>query len=144
MAPTSPQCSHPSRSPPTTTSSAPPPGSPASSTPSATAPREPASSWSTTSLLGPGTTPEAASVSAPDLDALRTVQAALESAFARAAERSGVELVAVSALSSEHALGSAEPWVTGLVPTRRGLAGSYHPNAVGMRAVADALAAVLG
>ena len=96
------------------------------------------------SLLGPGTTPEAASVSAPDLDALRTVQAALESAFARAAERSGVELVAVSGLSSEHALGSAEPWVTGLVPTRRGLAGSYHPNAVGMRAVADALAAVLG
>lgn len=96
------------------------------------------------SLLGPGTTPEAASVSAPDLDSLRAVQTALESAFALASERTGTELVAVSALSREHALGSAEPWVTGLIPTRRGLAGSYHPNAAGMRAVAHALATLLG
>lgn len=96
------------------------------------------------SLLGPATTPEAAALGADDLDALRTVQTTLESAFALAAERSGTERVAVSALSREHALGSAEPWVTGLVPTRRGLAGSYHPNAVGMRAVAHALATLLG
>lgn len=95
-------------------------------------------------LLGPATTPEAAALGADDLDALRTVQTTLESAFALAAERSGTERVAVSALSREHALGSAEPWVTGLVPTRRGLAGSYHPNAVGMRAVAHALATLLG
>lgn len=95
-------------------------------------------------LLGPATTPEAAALGADDLDALRTVQTALEEAFTRAAERTDAELVAVSALSREHALGSAEPWVTGLVPTRRGLAGSYHPNAVGMRAVAHALATLLG
>lgn len=62
--------------------------------------------------------------------------------FARTAPRTGAELVTVGKRSREHALGSAEPWVTGLPERLRGsaLMGAFHPNDAGMRAVADAIA----
>ncbi|MGY1747693.1 hypothetical protein [Modestobacter sp. SYSU DS0511] len=63
----------------------------------------------------------------------------LEAATAAAAHNAGAELVAASAASREHAVGSAEPWVTGWVfgDLLGGGAAPYHPNAAGMRAVAD-------
>ncbi|MFI9170049.1 hypothetical protein [Streptomyces lincolnensis] len=62
--------------------------------------------------------------------------------FARTATRTGAELVTVVKRSREHALGSAEPWVTGLPERLRGstFTGACHPNGAGMRAVADAIA----
>lgn len=57
----------------------------------------------------------------------------LAAAFATAAERSGAELIAASAASLDHAVGSAEPWTTGF--SLRGA--PYHPNEAGMKAVAD-------
>lgn len=52
----------------------------------------------------------------------------------------GVEVVAVAGMSEGHALGSAEPWMTGY--TKEMLMGGgapFHPNAAGHRAVAEEL-----
>jgi len=69
----------------------------------------------------------------------------LEAATAAAAAETGAELVAVSAPSRDHAVGAPEPWVTGweFGDLRTGGVAPYHPNAAGMRAAADAVAAVL-
>jgi lysophospholipase L1-like esterase len=69
----------------------------------------------------------------------------LEAATAEAARISGVELVEASAISREHTVCDAEPWVTGweFGDLLAGGVGPYHPNAAGMRAVADAVVAVL-
>jgi lysophospholipase L1-like esterase len=70
----------------------------------------------------------------------------LEAATAAAAADTGADLVAASRISRDHAVGSAEPWVTGweFGDLLAGGVGPYHPNAAGMRAVADALVAHLG
>lgn len=78
-----------------------------------------------------------------ELRALRALQEALERAFRHAAGQSGAELVAVSEHSRGHGLGSAEPWVNDFVPDQRRTAGSFHPTADGMAAVADLLVAAL-
>jgi lysophospholipase L1-like esterase len=71
----------------------------------------------------------------------------LAAATAEAATLAGAELVAASVAGRDHAVGSAEPWVTGWVfsgdPLRGGV-GPYHPNAAGMAAVADLLTDLLG
>jgi lysophospholipase L1-like esterase len=70
----------------------------------------------------------------------------LAAATAEAARTTGVDLVTASAASSGHHAGSREPWVTGWefgdVPA--GGVVPYHPNAAGMRAVADLLVSLLG
>ncbi|MGY4857365.1 SGNH/GDSL hydrolase family protein [Cryobacterium sp. AP23] len=71
------------------------------------------------------------------------IQSALGRAYTLAAERTGAELVRVSALSAGHALSSAEPWVFDFEPDMTRTAASFHPNELGMRAVAWELAAVL-
>ncbi|MCZ2815947.1 SGNH/GDSL hydrolase family protein [Modestobacter sp. VKM Ac-2984] len=65
----------------------------------------------------------------------------LEAATAAAAREVGAELVTASAASRDHAVGSREPWVTGWVfgDLLGGGVAPYHPNAAGMRAVADLL-----
>ena len=70
----------------------------------------------------------------------------LEAATAAAARDSGAELVAASAISRDHAVGAAEPWITGweFGDLLAGGVAPYHPNAAGMRAVADLLVAHLG
>lgn len=73
---------------------------------------------------------------------LRT-RTALEGAFERAAERSGAELLRMSELSRDHGLDSAEPWVRGLLTDPASSAGSFHPNALGMEAVARELVRLL-
>ena len=57
----------------------------------------------------------------------------LAKAFATAAGRSGVELIAASEASKDHAVGSPVPWTTGFTL----LGTPYHPTAAGMAAVAD-------
>jgi hypothetical protein len=70
----------------------------------------------------------------------------LEAATAEAARESGAELVAASAISRDHTVCDAEPWVTGweFGDLMAGGVGPYHPNAAGMRAVADAIVGRLG
>jgi lysophospholipase L1-like esterase len=72
---------------------------------------------------------------------LRRVGTALEGAFAAAADISGADLVKASDASSDHGIGSPEPWVVGLKP--RAAAAPFHPNAAGMQAVADLIAGQL-
>lgn len=72
------------------------------------------------------------------LEGFRRVGAALNEAFARAAERSSAELIKISDLSRNHAVGSAEPWVEGFRPTFKGIT-AFHPNSTGMAAIADEL-----
>lgn len=69
-------------------------------------------------------------------DALRALGDDVAAAFTSAAGRTGAELVRVSERGRTHEVGNPEPWVSGL---RAGSAASFHPNATGMRAVADAI-----
>ncbi len=79
-----------------------------------------------------------------ECDLFLRMRTALEGAYERAAERSGAELVRVSALSRDHGLDSPEPWVTGLLTRPALSAGSFHPNALGMERVAEELVRRLG
>jgi lysophospholipase L1-like esterase len=79
-----------------------------------------------------------------ELDAFRAVQTALEAAYVAAADRSGAGLVAVSAGSRDHGLGSARPWIAPFSTDLTTTFGSLHPNAAGMAAVADAVVKQLG
>ena len=63
----------------------------------------------------------------------------LEAATAAAARDTAADLVAAPQASRDHAVGSAEPWVTGweFGDLLAGGVAPHHPNAAGMRAVAD-------
>ncbi|MFJ2235043.1 SGNH/GDSL hydrolase family protein [Streptomyces sp. NPDC087859] len=76
------------------------------------------------------------------VDGLRRLGDQVSRVFEIAASRSGAELVRMGERSRGHALGSADPWVTGLPDRLRRLRtlAPFHPNAAGMRAVADAVA----
>jgi lysophospholipase L1-like esterase len=76
-------------------------------------------------------------------DLFLRMRTALEGAYERAAERSGAELLRVSALSRDHGLDSPEPWITGLLTKPAVSACSFHPNALGMERVADELVRLL-
>ncbi|MEU3985427.1 SGNH/GDSL hydrolase family protein [Streptomyces sp. NPDC026672] len=94
-------------------------------------------------VLGPDTLPGPEAPFAPDvLDGLRRLGDRVEDVFAEAAARSGAELVRIGERSRAHALGSAQPWVTGLPGRLRDLRTvvPFHPNADGMRATAEAVA----
>jgi lysophospholipase L1-like esterase len=75
--------------------------------------------------------------SAEELAAFARIGTRLAEAFADAAARSGADLLHASALGADHGLGSHEPWVTGFRPSMR--PAPFHPNGLGMEAVADAL-----
>ena len=95
-------------------------------------------------IVGPGTRPsDAVPFTQEELERFRSTAAQLVAAFQRAEQRSVAELVRVSELSQSHALDAREPWVNGLRPFRE-LSSSFHPNAPGMRAVADAVLRHLG
>ena len=87
-------------------------------------------------LIAPYTEPaDGIPFSRQQLDAFATIQAALTDAYSRV----DAELVPIGALSRDHALGSIEPWVNRFAGLRN-LGSSFHPNAEGMRAVADEIA----
>lgn len=75
------------------------------------------------------------------VDGLRRLGDQVSRVFEVAASRSGAELVRMGERSRGHALGSANPWVTGLPDRFRHLrtVAPFHPNAEGMRAVTDAV-----
>jgi hypothetical protein len=91
-----------------------------------------------TVLPGSGPCP-ALPMDGDDVALCRGIAAQLEAATATAARASGADLVRASAASRDHAVGSAEPWVTGweFGDVAAGGVVPYHPNAAGMRAVAD-------
>lgn len=78
-----------------------------------------------------------------ELAVFRRRQQVLVDAHEVAAASTGAELVALSAHSRGHGLGSAEPWVNDFNPEPRRTAGSFHPNAAGMQAAADVVLAHL-
>lgn len=88
----------------------------------------------------------AAPLSPADADLGRHVAATLETMTADAAAATGCGLIRAAAASREHHAWSAQPWTT--LPSRWGFTlpgrpAPLHPNAQGMRAVADLLAAAL-
>jgi lysophospholipase L1-like esterase len=96
-------------------------------------------------MLPPAGVP-AEPLSPPDADLGRHVAATLEKMTADAAAATGCEVIRAGAASREHHAWSAEPWTT--LPARFGVPlpgrpAPLHPNAAGMRAVADLIAAAL-
>ena len=92
------------------------------------------------SLLPPEGVP-APPLSAADADLGRHVGARLEKATAVAAQSSGCELVRAGHASRNHHPWSADPWAVGAgwpLPWRPA---PFHPNAAGMRAVAELVTA---
>lgn len=88
----------------------------------------------------------AAPLSPTDTDLGRHVAATLETMTADAAAATGCEVIRAGAAGREHHAWSAEPWTT--LPARFGIPlpgrpAPLHPNAAGMRAVADLIAAQL-
>ncbi|MFK4084591.1 SGNH/GDSL hydrolase family protein [Kribbella sp. NPDC020789] len=90
-------------------------------------------------LVGPSTRPRLdVPLNEEQLPSVAMMADGLAGAFAKAAAATGAELIAASAASRDHAIGSPEPWTTGFT-LRPGFLGGfvpYHPNAAGMRAVA--------
>lgn len=96
-------------------------------------------------LLPPPGVP-APPLSSTDADLGRHVAATLETMTADAAAATRCEIIRAGAASREHHAWSAEPWTT--LPARLGVSlpgrpAPVHPNAVGMGAVANLIAAQL-
>jgi lysophospholipase L1-like esterase len=88
-------------------------------------------------VIGVDTTPGSGIPFEPaEIEAFRVIQTALEKTYVAAAAQSGAELVAVSAISRDHALGATQPWIAPFLPDPTATVGSFHPNAAGMAAVA--------
>lgn len=77
------------------------------------------------------------------LTTLRALQAAVEEAFGRAADETGVELLTASELGRGHELGSPEAWVSGVLEGMNAVGGSFHPNRAGMEVIGRTLAELL-
>lgn len=91
-------------------------------------------------LLPPAGTP-APPLSAVDTETGRWVAEELEQATAEAAAQTGCELVRVGEPSRSHHAWSQEPWTTKFGLPLPGRPAPLHPNAAGMRAVADLVVA---
>lgn len=87
-------------------------------------------------LLPPAGVP-AAPLSPDDADLGRHVAARLEELTAEAAEATGCELVRAGHASREHHAWSADPWTVGAAWPLPWRPAPFHPNAAGMRAVAE-------
>ncbi len=85
----------------------------------------------------------AAPLSQDDADLGRHVAATLEQLTADAAAATGCELVRAAAASRQHHAWSPEPWTTRPGVPLPGRPAPLHPNAAGMRAVAEDVAAQL-
>jgi len=92
-------------------------------------------------LVGPSTRPRLdVPLNEEQLPSVAMMADGLADAFAKAAAAGGADLIAASAASRDHAIGSPDPWTTGFTLRPPGVLGGfvpYHPNAAGMRAVAD-------
>jgi lysophospholipase L1-like esterase len=90
-------------------------------------------------LLPPPGVP-AAPLSQADADLGRHVAARLEELTAAAAEVTGCEIVRAGNASREHHAWSADPWTVGAAWPLPWRPAPFHPNAAGMRAVAELIA----
>jgi lysophospholipase L1-like esterase len=72
-----------------------------------------------------------------DLETARHVADTLERLTEEAAEDTGCELIRACAASRDHHAWSQQPWTTRFGLPRPGRPAPLHPNATGMRAVAD-------
>ena len=93
-------------------------------------------------LLPPEGTP-AAPLSAPDIAVARHVGDTLKQLTEDAAAATGCELVRAGDASVDHHSWSNQPWVSRLGLPLPGRVAPLHPNAAGMRAVADLVVAAL-
>ncbi|WP_074390921.1 SGNH/GDSL hydrolase family protein [Hoyosella altamirensis] len=95
-------------------------------------------------VLGPDTKPNTPAVpfTEAQLSGFRYVANNLVHVFAKAASLSGADVVPMSVISAEHALGSEDPWVVGMPDKITNLLRHlpFHPNAAGMEATARAIA----
>jgi lysophospholipase L1-like esterase len=80
---------------------------------------------------------------ADELEQFLDIQTAIRKVFRDAAAQTNADLVRASALSTGHALGSSDPWVQSFRPDTATMAGSFHPNAAGMTAIARELERIL-
>lgn len=98
-------------------------------------------------LVGPSTRPRLdVPLNEEQLPSVAMMADGLAAAFAKAAATTGAELITASAASRDHAIGTPEPWTTGFTLRPPGVLGGfvpYHPNAAGMRAVADLIVQTL-
>lgn len=81
--------------------------------------------------------------SAAETASLLRIRDGIARGYEIAATRSGAELLRASELSTDHGLGSADPWVFGFQPSLEKTAASFHPNGVGMAAIAGELVRLL-
>ncbi|MBB5977726.1 GDSL-type esterase/lipase family protein [Kribbella solani] len=91
-------------------------------------------------LVGPATRPRLdVPLNEEQLPSIAMMADGLADAFAKAAAATGADLIAASAASKDHAIGTPEPWTTGftMLPPNLGSFVPYHPTAAGMKAVAD-------
>jgi len=79
----------------------------------------------------------AAPLSAAEAELGRHVAARLEESTAAAAQATGCELVRAGQASREHHAWSSDPWTVGAALPLPWRPAPFHPNAAGMRAVAD-------
>jgi len=88
-------------------------------------------------VIGPDTTIGAQlPIRAQDLEPLSQLGEAVTAAFARAASAGDAELIKVAEAGRDHGIGSTEPWVNGFRPVD-GDGSRFHPNAAGMRGIAE-------
>jgi lysophospholipase L1-like esterase len=83
----------------------------------------------------------AAPLSAAEAELGRHVAARLEESTAAAAQATGCELVRAGQASREHHAWSSDPWTVGAALPLPWRPAPFHPNAAGMRAVADLVVA---
>jgi lysophospholipase L1-like esterase len=86
----------------------------------------------------------ASPMSNADADLGRHIAATLETLTADAAKATGCELVKAGEASREHHAWSTDPWTTRFGLPWPGRPAPLHPNAAGMRAVADLVTAHVG
>jgi lysophospholipase L1-like esterase len=85
----------------------------------------------------------AAPLSSADADLGRHVAARLEESTAAAAQATGCGLVRAGQASRDHHAWSSDPWAVGAALPLPWRPAPFHPNAAGMRAVADLVTAQL-
>jgi lysophospholipase L1-like esterase len=76
---------------------------------------------------------------AEELGSFLIIQEAIARVFQDAASSTGADLILASALSVDHALGSADPWIQPFHEELARTGGSFHPNEAGMAAIAEEL-----
>lgn len=87
----------------------------------------------------------AVTIDPADAAASRAIGLRIAAITAKVARETRTMLLSSDVLSRRHTACSAEPWSNGMAPGYDGSKGApWHPNAAGMKAVADALAAELG